>query len=273
LSRNPHRRDELGGQQVEGRRAVLELLSVGRRQVHQVMIAEGLDRSRELDEIRRLAPKRGARLVVVPSRRVDAEARSFAHQGVLARAAPLPSVDLEALSRYDNPSTTPFLVVLDGITDPQNVGAVLRSAECAGVTGVVMGRHRSVHVTPTVAKAAAGAVEHLDICLVPGIPAAIARMRELGVRCIGLDSDAERRIYEFDLGSPPGPVALVLGDEGRGLGHLTRSRCDELATIPLRGSIGSLNVAAAAAVACFELARRFDGARASSPRPGGRPSP
>ena len=248
-------RDELGGEQVEGRRAVLELLSAGRRPVHQVMIAEGLDRSSELDEIAKLAPRRGARLVVVSRRRLDAEARSFAHQGVLARAAPLRSVDLEELLRFDR-SGVPSVLVLDGITDPQNVGALLRSAECAGITGVVMGRHRSVHVTPTVAKAAAGAVEHLDICMVPGIPASIIRMRDLGVRCIGLAADAERSIYEVDLGSPAEPVALVLGDEGRGLGSLTRRRCDELVAIPLRGSIGSLNVAAAAAVGCFELANR-----------------
>lgn len=150
--------------------------------------------------------------------------------------------------------TVPFLLVLDGITDPGNFGAVLRTAECAGVTGIVVRSHRSVRITPTVAKAAAGAVEHLPFAVVPGIPAALRTLRSRDVWTVGLDAAGPRPIHELDLSGEA--VALVLGAEGRGLSRLAAERCDVLASIPLRGTLGSLNVAAAAAVACFEIARR-----------------
>jgi 23S rRNA (guanosine2251-2'-O)-methyltransferase len=156
-------------------------------------------------------------------------------------------------------SAVPFLLVLDGVTDPHNVGALLRSAECAGVTGVVLPRHRAVHVTPTVAKVAAGAVEHLDIAVVPGVPNALRRLDELGVTSIGLDAGAPASLFDggFDA---DGPVALVVGAEGRGLASLTRRRCSALVAIPQFGALSALNVAAAGAVACFEVARRRGGA-------------
>ena len=151
-------------------------------------------------------------------------------------------------------SAAPFLLVLDGITDPGNFGAVLRTAECAGVTGIVVRSHRSVRITPTVAKAAAGAIEHLPFAVVPGIPAALRTLSSHDVWTVGLDAAGPRPIHELDLAGEA--VALVLGAEGRGLSRLAAERCDVLASIPLRGTLGSLNVAAAAAVACFEIARR-----------------
>jgi 23S rRNA (guanosine2251-2'-O)-methyltransferase len=140
------------------------------------------------------------------------------------------------------------------VTDPQNLGAVMRTAASAGATGVVLPRHRAVHVTPTVAKAAAGAIEHLPIAVVPGLPTALARARDLGVWSVGLDARADRSIFDVDVVTDP--VLLVLGAEGAGLGRLTRQRCDVVAAIPLQGPLDSLNVSAAAAVACFEVARR-----------------
>ncbi len=150
-------------------------------------------------------------------------------------------------------ATGVFLVVVDGVTDPQNLGAVLRSAECAGATGAVLPRHRAVHVTAAVTKAAAGAVEHLPIALVSGIPSALQELEKLGVRTIGLDEAGTTSVFDLDLGDAP--VALVLGAEGRGLSPLSKRRCDVLASIPLHGEIPSLNVSTAAAVACFEVAR------------------
>ena len=147
----------------------------------------------------------------------------------------------------------PFLLVLDGVTDPPQPRALLRSAEVAGATGAVLPRHRSAHITPTVAKASAGAIEHLQLALVPGIPAALIRLKELGVWTVGLDGDAPTPVFGFAVATEP--VALVLGSEGSGLGRLTRERCDLLVGIPGHGLIGSLNVAAAGAVACFEVAR------------------
>jgi 23S rRNA (guanosine2251-2'-O)-methyltransferase len=148
----------------------------------------------------------------------------------------------------------PFLLAVDGVTDPGNLGALLRSAECAGVTGIVLPRHRAVHVTPTVAKTAAGAVEHLRFAIVGGLPASLRQLSRHGVWVVGLDGSG--LVSLWDLPAADGPIALVLGAEGRGLSRLARQRCDEVVSIPMGGSLGSLNVAAAGALACFEVARR-----------------
>jgi len=251
----------LGGEQVEGRQAVRELLVAGRRPVREVWIAEDLDPSPAIDEIEKIATRRRVRLVLVPRTKLDRAARTDAPQGVLALARPLEDVELDELCRARR-KVAPFLLVLDGVTDPHNVGALLRTAECAGVTGVVLPRHRAVHVTPTVAKVAAGAVEHLDMAVVPGVPNALRRLDELGVPSVGLDAGAPVSLFDLDVDAG-GPVALVLGAEGRGLASLTRRRCSSLGAIPQFGALHALNVAAAGAVACFELARRR--AAAASP--------
>lgn len=241
----------LGGEQVEGRRAVRELLIAGRRRVKDVWIAEGVDDAAVLQEIVELATDSRVAVRRVARSRIDGEARTDSPQGVLAHAEPLPEVELDDLVGPDA-----FLLCLDGITDPHNLGALLRSAECAGVTGVVLPKHRAVHVTPTVAKTAAGAVEYLPMAVVPGIPAALRTLASAGVWSIGLDADASGSIFQLDFEVTGTPVALVLGAEGAGLSRLARQRCDLLAAIPQRGAIDSLNVAAAGAVAVFEVARR-----------------
>lgn len=253
----------LGGEQVEGRQAVRELLAAGRRPVREVWIAEDLDPSPQIDEIERLATRKRVRLVLVPRTKLERAARTDAPQGVLAHARSLEEVDLERLCRARR-DAGPFLLVLDGVTDPHNVGALLRSAECAGVTGVVLPRHRAVHVTPTVAKVAAGAIEHLEMAVVPGVPNALRQLDELGVMSIGLDADAPSAVFDLSI-DPTVGVALVMGAEGRGLASLTRRRCSALASIPQFGALGSLNVAAAGAVACFEVARRRAGDRGGAP--------
>jgi 23S rRNA (guanosine2251-2'-O)-methyltransferase len=195
----------------------------------------------------------------ISRRSFDAEARTQAAQGVLARCAPLKEFDLDDLLRRPDP----FLVVVDGVTDPGNLGALLRTAECAGVTGIVLPRHRAVHVTPTVTKAAAGAIEHLPMALVGGIPATLTALKQRGVVTIGLDAGGSTSVFELPL-DPGTPVALVLGAEGAGLSRLARERVDVLASIPMAGELNSLNVATAGAVACFEVVRR----RAGGPSPG-----
>jgi 23S rRNA (guanosine2251-2'-O)-methyltransferase len=189
--------------------------------------------------------------------RLEAQARTDAPQGVVARAAELPEADLDDLAQRGPGGRAPFLVALDGVTDPGNLGALLRSAEGAGASGIVLPKHRSVHVTPAATKAAAGAIEHLPIALVGGLPAALARLRDLGVWVVGLDGSADRPLWSMTAGTEP--VVLVLGAEGSGLGRLVRSRCDDVVAIPLAGRLGSLNVAAAGALACFEVARRRSG--------------
>ena len=243
----------LGGEQVEGRQAVRELLIAGRRKVREVWMLDERDESPVLDDIRELAAGDRVTVTRVGRSRFAAQARCEAPQGVLALAAPLPEVDLDTLVAGRG-GTAPFLVALDGVTDPGNLGAILRSAECAGVTGAILPRHRAVHVTPAATKAAAGAVEHVPMAVVGGLPAALAALRTAGVHVVGLDGAAPTSLY--DVAGADGPVCLVLGAEGRGLSRLVRERCDEVVAIPMKGVLGSLNVSAAAALACFEIARR-----------------
>ena len=250
----PQLRSELGGDQVEGRRAVLELLSAGGRTVRRVLLAEDQDSSPQLDRIEELAQRLRVPVETVPRARLDAQARTEAPQGVLALARPVEPVPLADLCRPGRRGVPPFLLVAAGITDPRNLGALLRSAECAGVSGVVLPRHRSARLSPTVAKTAAGALEHLSFAVVGGVPAALGELRELGVWSIGLAGEATQSLYELPLGD--GPVALVVGSEEKGLAPLVRKRCDALAAIPQHGTLPSLNVGVAGAVACFEVARQ-----------------
>jgi len=244
----------LGGDQVEGRQAVRELLLAGTRKVHEILLEGDLAPADILDDIVELAAEQRVPVHEVAEGKLRSVAKTDAPQGVVARAQPLEEVDLDDLARPAKSAPVPFLLAFDGVTDPGNLGAALRSAEGAGVTGIVLPRHRAVHVTPTVAKAAAGAIEHLPMALVGGLPTAIDRLRKAGVWVIGLDALGERTIHELTAGTEP--VALVLGAEGAGLSRLVRQRCDALARIPLHGQLASLNVSAAAAIACFEVARQ-----------------
>lgn len=244
----------LGGDQVEGRQAVRELLLAGKRPVREILMIEDLAPADILVDIEELARELGVGFRKVSRRHLASEAVTDSHQGVIARAAPLEEADFDRM--INDPHA--FIVVLDGVTDPQNLGAILRTAECAGVTGVVLGRHRSAHVSPTATKTAAGAVEHVPISVVGGIPASLAAMKEAGVLTVGLDEAGERSIFDLSL-SDHGQIALVLGAEGRGLSQLVRKRVDLLASIPLAGSLNSLNVAMAAAVSCFEVLRTRQG--------------
>lgn len=247
------KRHGLGGDQVEGRQAVRELFLAGRRKVREVWLLAEQDGADVLQDILELAEAERVPVREVNRTRFFAEARCEAPQGVLAKAAPLEEVLLDDLAVARPGGRPPFLVVVDGVTDPGNLGALLRSAECAGATGIVLPRHRSVHVTPTVTKAAAGAVEHLSFAIVGGLPAAIHQLSAHGVWVVGLDAEGSTGLW--NLPAADGPIALVLGAEGEGLSRLVRQRCDAIASIPLAGSIHSLNVAVAGALGCFEVAR------------------
>jgi 23S rRNA (guanosine2251-2'-O)-methyltransferase len=244
----------LGGEQVEGRQAVRELLIAGTRRVHEVWIAGDLDEADVVDDIRDIARANRVPVEVVSRRRLDMAARSEAPQGVLARAAELQAVELDALVKR-RPGRPPFIVAVDGVTDPGNLGALLRCCEGAGVDGVVLPRHRAVHVTPTVAKAAAGAIEYVPMAIVGGLPAALERMRSAGIWVVGLDDAADRDL--FDLGDLAAEgICLVLGAEGAGLSRLVRERCDMVVSILMKGRLSSLNVSAAAALAVYEVTRQ-----------------
>ena len=200
----------MGGDQVEGRRSVREALAARRRRMKEVWVAGDLEPAPILDEILRLAHDSGVAVKLTP--RIDSIARTDSHQGVVARGDPLPvAIDDELLA---DPNA--FLIAVDGVTDPQNLGAIMRSAESAGATGIFLPRRRTVHVTPAVTKAAAGAIEHLPMALVPGIPALLQRATEAGVWTVGLDERGTTDLFDLDLG--PAGVLLVLGAEGQRTG-------------------------------------------------------
>jgi 23S rRNA (guanosine2251-2'-O)-methyltransferase len=249
--RGPSRDKGAGGEQIEGRRAVREALLAGRRRIREVWMDGALEPAPVLDEIIKLAERAGVPVRMTP--KIDQLSRTDAAQGVIARGDPLPlAVDDELLA---DPNA--FLLALDGVQDPRNLGAILRTAEGAGATGVLLPRRRSAHVTPAVTKAAAGAVEHLPIALVSGIPALLERAGRAGVWAVGLDERGPGDLFSLELATEP--VVLVLGAEGRGLSRLARERCDVLVRIPMLGRVSSLNVATAASLAAYEVARRRQG--------------
>ena len=248
----------LGGDQVEGRQATRELLLAGRRRVQEIWISTELiahDGTPDdgVADIVALANNARVPIAHVARTKLDARARSEAPQGVIAFASPLPEADLEELIK-GRPGTAPFLVAIDGVTDPGNLGAIIRNCDGAGVQGVLVPRHRAVHVTPTVAKSSAGAIEHVPIALVAGLPATLSRLKDHGIWVVGLDDAADRTLFDIGDLAREG-ICLVLGAEGAGLSRLVRERCDVVVSIPMLGRVGSLNVSAAAALATYEVAR------------------
>ena len=208
------------------------------------------------DDARMAEVLEAARAARVAVRRVtrdalDRETRDGVHQGVVADVEPLPPGSLEAFTATLDPP--PLIVVLDEVEDPQNVGAILRTVDAVGATGVVRQTRRAAPLDGAAAKASAGAVHHVRIADVVNIARAVEDLKAAGVWTIGLDAEAELPYHQWDLTLP---TALVLGAEGHGLRRLVRERCDGVASIPMRGHVGSLNVSAAAAVVLFEAARQ-----------------
>lgn len=242
----------LGGAQIEGRQAVRELLIARKRRIIEILISDDLDDNPVIDDIIELAADQRVAVRRVKRKDIEREAHSEAPQGILAKAEPIEDTDLALLLR--DTRSPQFYVAVDGVTDPGNLGAILRCCDGAGVTGVVLPRHRAVHITPTAAKAAAGAAEHVPMCVVGGLPTALKQMKDAGVWVIGLHDAAERSV--FDMGSlAKESVCIVLGAEGAGLSRLVRERCDMLVRIPMFGALSSLNVSVAAALATYEVVR------------------
>lgn len=247
---------DLGGRQVEGRQAVRELLLAQRRRVHEIWISSDLEGSDSVDDIVTLAAAERVAVSYVARKRLESEARSEAPQGVLAKAAPIPEAALHDFLGTRPNGAGSFLVAVDGVTDPGNLGAIIRSCDGSGVDAVVLPRHRAVHVTPTVAKASAGAVEYLPMALVSGLPSALQEMRDAGIWIIGCDDAADRSLFELEQNYSTDGVCIVMGAEGAGLSRLVRERCDLIVSIPMRGHVGSLNVSAATALATYEISRQ-----------------
>lgn len=244
----PQREQASAAALIHGRNAVLEAARAG--QVVKVFQASGLGHDPRLDEIARLA-----QIEVVPSDRLDAMA-SGVHQGVAAELKPRREWTLKDLLAT-NPT---LLVALDGIMDPQNLGAILRSAEVAGADGAIIPEHRSAPLSPSAVKASSGASELLRIAQVSGIPSAIAEVKRAGIWCAALDVRGEMAPWEFDLRQP---VCLVIGSEGEGVHRLVRERCDVRLRLPVAGHVASLNASAAAAAMLYEVQRQRAGSGGS----------
>lgn len=233
---------------IAGKNPVREAVLAG-QPVDKVWVAQG---AALLREIQVLAVERHIPLQVVARERLDGLVPGVNHQGVVARLAASHYADSldDLLAGLAAPG---LLFVLDGLSDPHNLGAVLRTADAAGVQGVIIPRHRSVGLTPAVAKVSAGAVSYVPVVRVAGIPATVPVLQKEGFMVVGAAHDAPLPFWQADL---TGPVALVIGGEDRGLGRLVRERCDLLVCIPMAGRISSLNASVAAALLAFEAVRQ-----------------
>ena len=243
--------EEVEGQ-LEGRNALQEALKSGRT-VDKVFIAAG-DVDRSLQRLAAQAKEAGAVVVPVDRRKLDAMSFTHAHQGVIALAAAhvyytIDDILEEAASRGE----TPLIVICDELSDPHNLGAILRSAECAGAHGIIIPKRRSVGLTATVAKASAGAVEYMKVSRVTNISAAIAELKQKGVWVFGTAAEGSIPMYQANLTVP---AALVIGNEGVGMSQLVRKNCDVMVNIPMKGRISSLNASAAASILLYEALRQ-----------------
>ena len=237
---------------VEGKNAVMEALKAG-RPLDKIYIARG-EQDKALRFIAQKGKAAGAVISEVDRRKLDAMSVTHAHQGVIAVAAvrEYASVsDILALAREKGEA--PLVVVCDEISDPHNLGAIIRTAECAGAHGVIIPKHRSAGVTAVVEKTSAGAVEHMAVARVGNLAAALKELQDAGVWIFGTAADGDRSLWEADL---KGPAALVIGSEGSGMSRLTRESCDFLLSIPLRGKVSSLNASNAAAIVLYEAVRQ-----------------
>jgi 23S rRNA (guanosine2251-2'-O)-methyltransferase len=241
---------------IYGLNPVLEALRAGR--VRELRVAERS--GGRMRDVLRLAADRGVRVRQVPAAALDRDARGGVHQGVVAAVDNVHDHSLDDLVR--SASGEPLLVVLDGIEDPHNLGAILRTADAAGADGVVVQSRRSAALGGAAAKASAGAVAHVRIAEVVNIARALDELKELGVWTIGLAAEADAAYDEVDFVRP---VAIVLGAEATGLRRLVRERCDHLVAIPMRGHVGSLNVSVAAGVTLFEAVRQRLRSRGEQP--------
>lgn len=234
---------------VGGRNAVRELLASG-RDIDKIFVASG-DREGSITTLIAEARSRAIPVVEVDRRKLDLLCGHSRHQGIAANAAMVEYCELDDLfSRAEERGEAPFFVICDGIEDPHNLGAILRSAECCGAHGLILQKRRSAGISPIVAKASAGAVMHLPIVRVTNLACTVDELRRRGVWIYAADMDGAR----YDTLDYAGPTALVLGSEGFGITRLVREKCDFVASIPLYGKVNSMNVSAAAAVLLCEIA-------------------
>lgn len=251
----PKRREEpreLPDDVLVGRNAVTEALKSGRG-INKLWIASG-DREGSVAEIAALAKERGIVVQYVERAKIEALAGGHRHQGVLAYVAPVPYAELEdILKAAEAKGEAPFLVLLDELEDPHNLGALLRTADATGVHGILIPKRRSVSLNATVAKTSAGAVEYVPVARIGNIVQTLKKLKEKGFWVAGADMDGEKAYYEADL---TGPLVLVVGSEGKGMSRLTKEACDFIVRMPMVGRINSLNASVAGSILMYESMRQ-----------------
>ena len=237
---------------IEGRNAVAEALRAG-TPIDKVFLLKG-EVDLPLRQLANQARQQGAVLAEVDRHKLDAMSRTHAHQGVIALAAVREYASVEdLLQAARDRGEPPLLVVCDELSDPHNLGAVIRTAECAGAHGVIIPKRRSAGLTAVVAKTSAGAVSHVPVARVPNLPSLLQELQEAGLWVFGTAADGDTLLYDADL---KGPAAIVIGSEGRGMGRLVAEHCDFKVRIPMKGKLNSLNASAAAAILLYEAVRQ-----------------
>ena len=237
---------------IEGRNAVMEALRAGRA-IDKLFINKG-DVDKTLGHIASTARDKGIVVVECDRRKLDFMSQTHAHQGVIAVCAVREycSVD-DIFAIAEERGETPFVIVCDEISDGHNLGAIIRTAECAGAHGIIIPKRRSAGLTAIVDKASAGAAEHMAIARVPNLPTVIRELKDRGLWIYGTAADGQSDLWHTDFS---GPLALVIGSEGDGMGRLVSESCDFIVSLPMKGQVSSLNASAAAAITMYEILRQ-----------------
>ena len=251
LSNNRVKRAFGDGSLIVGKNPVREALS-GNRKIEKIYISDR--RNLEFSDIERLARAKEVEVLKVPVEKIEDIAGQFNHQGIIAISTSYDYSSLEdILLMSKNKGEDPFIVILDGIEDPHNLGAIARTAECAYADGIIIPKNRSCGITPAALKASAGAIEDIRIARVTNIGRTIEELQKNGIWVAACDMDGESCFLSKAL---DGPIAIVIGNEGRGVSRLVKEKCDFTVSIPMRGRINSLNASNAAAVVMYEIRRR-----------------
>jgi len=237
---------------IEGRNSVLELLKSD-REINKVLIAKG-DKQGSINDIIKLCKDKGIVFQEVEKAKLDEITETGHHQGVIAYASPIEYKEIsDILEIAKKRNEDPFIVICDEIEDPHNLGALIRTAEIAGCHGLIIPKRRSALVTEVVSKVSCGATEHLAIARVGNLNDAIDELKEAGVWIYGTDGSAKKLYFEESL---TGPIAIIIGSEGRGMNKLTMKKCDVLLKIPMKGHITSLNASVSGGIVIFEAVKQ-----------------
>ena len=235
-----------------GRNSVLEALKSGRA-INKIMVAKG-ERQGSIREIIGLARENKLVVQEVEISKLDSMTKGQKHQGVLATVPPVAYAEMEdILAKATESEEAPFIVLLDELEDPHNLGAILRTADAAGVHGVLIPKRRSCPLSGTVAKTSAGAVEYVPVARIGNVSQTLEELKKAGMWVVGADMDGEKNYYEADL---TGPIVVVVGSEGKGMGRLTKEHCDFVVRIPMLGKINSLNASVACSLLLYEIVKQ-----------------